>query len=356
MPDTHLQRRDYIVGFDEPILVTGAGGFIGSRVVQTVLQYGFRNIKCFVRSASSGQGLRQLAMQFPEARLELFEGNLLSRRDCSEATRDTRVVYHLAAGMEKSFAGCFFNSVVTTRNLLEAVAEAGVIRRFVNVSSFAVYSNANLRRHALLDESCALEAEHVRRNEPYAYAKLKQEEIVAGYADRCGFPYVILRPGAVYGPGLRQLTGRVGLGTFGIFLHLGGRNRIPFTHVENCADAIVLAGITEGVDGQIFNVVDDELPSSREFLRRYRRNVGSLSYIPVPYRLFYVFCWLWESHSRWSQEQLPPVFNRRKCEAYWKGNRYSNRKLKTLLGWAPRVTFEDGSRAYFEYLKDQQSC
>ena len=118
----------------------------------------------------------------------------------------------------------------------------------------------------------------------------------------------------------------------------------------------MLAGITEGVDGQIFNVVDDELPSSREFLRRYRRNVGSLSYIPVPYRLFYVFCWLWESHSRWSQEQLPPVFNRRKCEAYWKGNRYSNRKLKTLLGWAPRVTFEDGSRAYFEYLKDQQSC
>ena len=110
---------------------------------------------------------------------ELFEGNLLSRRDCSEATRDTRVVYHLAAGMEKSFAGCFFNSVVTTRNLLEAVAEAGVIRRFVNVSSFAVSSNASLRRHALLDESCALEAEHVRRNEPYAYAKLKQR------GDRC---------------------------------------------------------------------------------------------------------------------------------------------------------------------------
>jgi nucleoside-diphosphate-sugar epimerase len=353
---TTQEKRLPIIGCDDPILVTGASGFIGTRVVDALLKRGFVNIRCFVRSAASGEALKRMAVRFPEARLAVMEGNLLSHRDCADAARDVRLVYHLAAGMEKSFAGCILNSVVTTRNLLESVGQAGTLRRFVNVSSFAVYSNATLRRQSLLDETCPLETDHVWRNEPYAYAKLKQEEIVAEHAAKWGFPCVILRPGAVYGPGMRQLTGRVGLGTFGIFLHLGGPNRIPFTYVDNCADAIVLAGIVQGVDGEIFNVVDDELPSSREFMRGYKKNVGSLRYIPVPYRLFYLFCWLWESHSRWSQEQLPPVFNRRKCETYWKGNRYSNRKLKELLGWSPKVSYEEGSRAYFSYLKELRSC
>ena len=336
--------------------VTGAGGFIGRRVVESLLTYGFRNVRCLIRSEGSRETLGRIAARYPDARVEIMNGNLLNRHDCAGASRGVGIVYHLAAGMEKSFAGCFLNSVVTTRNLLEVVAQRGTLKRFVNVSSFAVYSNATLNRQALLDETCALESEHVWRSEPYAYAKLKQEEIVTEYAAKYSLPYVVLRPGAVYGPGVSQLTGRVGLGTFGIFLHLGGGNRIPFTYVENCADAIVLAGLTKGVDGQVFNVVDDDLPSSRVFLRGYRKRVWPLKYVPVPYGLFYLFCWFWEWHCRWSQQQLPSAFNRRKCEAYWKGNRYSNRKLKELLGWSPRVGFEEGLRAYFEYLRDQRSC
>ena len=54
---------------------------------------------------------------------------------------------------------------------------------------------------------------------------------------------MIVRPGYVYGQGKSAITGRVGIGSFGIFLHLGGGNRIPLTYVENCADAIVLAGL-----------------------------------------------------------------------------------------------------------------
>ena len=70
-----------------------------------------------------------------------------------------------------------------------------------------------------------------------------------------------MRPGAVYGPGKSQLTGRIGIDTFGVFLHLGGSNQIPFTYVDNCAEAIILAGLVQGVDGEVFNVVDDESPN-----------------------------------------------------------------------------------------------
>ena len=67
------------------------------------------------------------------------------------------VVYHLAAGMDNSFAGCFMNSVLTTRNLLDAAMAEPKLKRFVNVSSFAVYSNINMPRGALLDETAPLE-------------------------------------------------------------------------------------------------------------------------------------------------------------------------------------------------------
>jgi nucleoside-diphosphate-sugar epimerase len=347
-----------IVGFDAPILVTGANGFIGSQVVEVLLRRGFRNIRCLVRSANKrNERLLSAASQFPQARLEFVQGNLKSPRDCDSAAKDVRVAFHLAAGVaEKSFPGCFLNTVVTTRNLLESLRRNRVLDRFVNVSSFAVYSNVKLKRHTLLDETCELENHHVARNEAYAFAKRKQEEIVIEYGTKYQLPYVILRPGAVYGPGKSDITGRVGIGTFGLFLHLGGSNQIPFTYVTNCADAIVLAGITEDVESHVFNVVDDDLPASRAFIRQYAAGVDGFRYLSVPYPLFYLFCSLWEKYSDWSKGQLPPAFNRRKCSAYWKGNRYTNEKLKTLLGWEPRVSYQEGLRAYLDYIKEKRAA
>ena len=51
----------------------------------------------------------------------------------------------------------------------------------------------------------------------------------------------------------------MGIDTFGFFIHLGGSNQLPLTDVDNCAEAVVLAGLKPGVDGEIFNVVDDDL-------------------------------------------------------------------------------------------------
>jgi nucleoside-diphosphate-sugar epimerase len=346
-----------IAGPDDLILVTGSNGFIGSHVVESLLSDGFTNLRCLVRSrANRCERLFATIARFSEARVEVMEGNLRSRADCAAAVRNVRVVLHLAAGIEKSFAGCVANSVVTTRNLLDAVCDARELKRFVNVSSLAVYSNFELRRRALLDETCAVERDHVGRNEPYVYAKLKQDEVVLEYAATRGVPVVIVRPGAVYGPGKRDFTARVGMNTFGFFMHLGGGNRIPFTHVENCARAIVLAGVTDRVDGEVFNIIDDQLPTSREFMRAYRRRVEPMRYVPVPYPMFYLFCAAWERYARWSGGQLPEAFNRRKCAAYWKGNQYSNDKAKRLLGWIPQIPTKDGLAGYLQSMRTEQSA
>src|SRR4029077_9232569 len=147
-----------VIGIEDPILVTGAGGFIGPSVVQILLEYGFRNIRCLARSAQSFAKLEAVASTYTNAsRLGLIKGDLLSPDDCLRAIDGVMVIYHLAAGTEKSFAGAFMNSVLTTRNLVETFIKHGQPKRFVNVSSFAVYSNLKLQRGALLDENCPLE-------------------------------------------------------------------------------------------------------------------------------------------------------------------------------------------------------
>ena len=271
------ENNNYIIGKQDRILVTGASGFIGSRVVERLLDLGFRNVRCFVRPSSSAK-LSLLAGRIRGVSdIEMLQGNLLSREDCARATENAAVILHLAAGRgEKSYPDALLNSVVTTRNLIEASIDQGSLRRFVSISSFAVYTNTNKARKRLLDESCPVETQPELRGDAYTFAKIKQDEIVAEYGRKFKIPYVIVRPGHVYGPGNEAISARVGVGTFGTFLHLGGPNTIPFTFVDNCADAIVLAGLRPGVDGEVFNVVDDDLPSSRQFLRSVQEERSAL--------------------------------------------------------------------------------
>jgi nucleoside-diphosphate-sugar epimerase len=334
------------------ILVTGSNGFIGSKVVEKLLEYGFSNLRCFVRPSSRLDRLEKTLSQFDFGKnVKLVTGDLLSRDDCRKAAEGISIIYHLAAGVEKSFAGAFMNSALATRNLMDAFLEQGQLKRFINVSSFAVYSNLSLKPGALLDETCPLEGAPQERFDAYGFGKLKQEELVKEYGRKYKLPYVIVRPGYVFGPGNQELSGRVGIGTFGFFIQVNGSNYLPLTFVDNCAEAIVLAGLKAHVDGEIFNVVDDELLTGRQFLKAYKKKVRSFQSIRIPYFAAYGFCSLWEKYAKWSKGQLPLAFNRRRCVAEWKGNRYSNQKLRERLGWKPRVSMEKAMEAFLEQFE-----
>jgi nucleoside-diphosphate-sugar epimerase len=345
-PPNQTWNSDYIVSRNERILVTGSGGFIGTKVVETLLEYGFTRIRCFVRPSSHLERLKEsLSASSADKAVELVTGDLLSRNDCERAAEGVSVIYHLAAGVEKSFAGAFMNSALATRNLMDAFVKSRQPKRFVNVSSFAVYSNLKLMRGELLDETCALEDSPHERFDAYGFGKLKQEELVREYGVKHSLPYVIVRPGYVFGPGRTELSGRIGIKTFGFFIQVNGSNLLPLTFVDNCAEAIVLAGVKPCVAGEIFNIVDDELLTNKQFLKRFKKAKPFRS-VRIPYWLAYGMCFLWEKYSEWSKGQLPPAFNRRRCAAEWKGNRYSNRKLREQLGWEPRLPMETAMEAF----------
>jgi nucleoside-diphosphate-sugar epimerase len=344
------EHEDLIIKQDDLILVTGASGFIGRRLVECLLDQGFRNLRCFVRPTSELAWIETFSGRGPDGkRVEVVRGNLLSPEDCRTATKDAAVIFHLAAARgEKSFPDAFMNSVVTTRNLLEASRGHQCLRRFVSISSFAVYANTRKPQWRVLDEACPVEEHPELRGDAYCFAKTKQDEIVTEYGRRFGIPFVIVRPGYVYGPGNEGISGRVGISTFNLFLHLGGSNTVPFTYVDNCAEAIALSGLKKGVDGEVLNVVDDDLPSSRQFLRMYKKNVRKFRSLYLPHLMSYTLCYLWEKYSKWSEGQLQPSFNRRQWHAFWKKTYYSNKKLKARVGWTPKVSTTDGLRCYFE--------
>lgn len=330
-------------------LVTGGAGFLGRAVVERLLALPNADLRVLVRSSAQAERLHVMAAAHPGARMEIVTGNLLSRADAARAVEGVDVVYHLAASLKGSPADIFMNTVVASNNLLDALAAAP--RTIVMVSSMGVYGTAALPRGAVVDERTPLEP-HPERRDVYSHAKWRQEKL---FRDRCaqaGHRLVVVRPGVIYGPGGSPMSARVGLNLFGLFLHLGGGNRIPLTYVDNCADAIVAASENPDAVGHAFNVVDDDLPTARAYLRRYRREVVRMRSVPIPYAGMVLLSRSVEWYHRHSRGQLPAVFTRYKTATLWKGTRFDNTKLK-CIGWTPRVSTREGLAKSFAYLRAQ---
>jgi nucleoside-diphosphate-sugar epimerase len=329
------------------ILLTGSNGFLGSALLRRLLAHGRRDIRCFVRPGNDTSRIDAMREDYPDAAIETFHGNLVSREDAASCLRDVDVVYHLAATMKGSPAEIFLNTVVTSKNLLEAVH--GQIKRIVLISSFGVYGVADLPPGELIDENSPLESRPEKRD-VYSHAKWRQEKLFRDHREGNNLPLVIVRPGVIYGPGGGAMSARVGLNLFGLFLHLGDNNPIPLTYVDNCAEAIVIAGNAPDSIGESYNVLDDDLPTAKTYLQRYRREVEKLKYIPVPYALMKWVAGMVERYHRYSKGQLPAIFTPYKTANLWKRHRFSNAKLKSL-GWQQIVGTEEGLARTFEYLR-----
>jgi nucleoside-diphosphate-sugar epimerase len=332
------------------ILVTGGTGFLGRRIVEKLLEREHLqgetvDLRCMVRDPARASVIETLAQRFPSARVELIQANLKHPAEVQAALADVDLVIHAAAALKGSPAEMFLDTVVAGRILLDAIVAMARRPRVVLVSSFGVMAVASLARGAVVDEDTPLETRPGERD-VYSHAKLRQELLFREYAERFGLDLVVLRPGVIYGEGGGQMSNRVGLNLFGWFLHLGGNNLLPLTYVENCAEAIVVAALDPRAVGQVYCVVDDELPTAGEYLKLYRRKVKSMKTLRIPYGLLSWGSGLVERYHGRSKGQLPAIFTPYKTRAMWGGNRFSNARLKAL-GWEPRVRTADGLERSF---------
>lgn len=321
--------------------LTGGTGFLGRRLVKALREDGLP-VRCLVRGSSDIAPLRTFVGP------ELWEGVDVVQGDLNDVPGIRRLmdgcdtVYHVAAALAGSTAVMFLNTVIPTRRLIDAAVEENV-RRFVTVSSLGVYGVAGLRTGSTLDETTAVDAApHLR--DPYTYSKVVQEQVAWQAHRERGLPLVVIRPGVIFGEGRSILSNRVGLKLGPLLLRMGGSQTMPYTYVENCAAALRNAGIVPGIEGEVFNVLDDGLPSGSQLLRMYRKagQRGRSVWLPRP--LIGPASSVYEWYSRWSGGQLPAVITRYKSDSMWKRVRYTNQKAKERLQWTPPVSFDEAFR------------
>src|SRR5580693_8577221 len=326
------------------ILVTGAAGFLGTALIERLLAHGYRDIRCNVRRRTDIPKLNALLDQHPGIRLDYCVGDLRYREDATRAVAGVQLIFHLAAGKKGTAADLFLNSVVASRNLLDAVADRKPMR-IVLVSSFGVYGVAGLGRGAKVNEHTVLEP-HPEWRDHYSYSKLRQEQLFWEYQKRVGFELVVLRPGVIYGPDGGHFSNRVGLTIGNWQLHFGGRNSLPLSYVDNCAEAVVVAGAYPSAAGQVYNVHDNDLPTCREYLRAYKKYVTNIRSVSVPYFGVRLLAMLVAKYHRYSKGQLPATLTPYKAASLWGGNRFDNSTLRSI-GWKQLVPTAEGLQRSF---------
>lgn len=332
------------------ILVTGGGGFLGKEVVRLLVRQYNQPVRCLVRPGTSGSVFADLFGGELPASVEIVPVSFNDRAALREAANGVDVVLHLAASVTGSVPAQVANTVVGTENLLNICVEEKV-KRVVLCSSFGVIGASQVQKNAVIDEALPMET-HPELRDPYSFAKHMQEQLAWEFFQEKGLPLVVVRPGVIFGPPVPILSSRIGLSLFGVFLHLGGGNTIPLIYKENCADLIIKAGLVPGVEGEIFCAVDDELPSSRYLLSRYKKEIAKLFTIRIPYRILRQLAKLNVWYSAKTQGHIPAVFTPYKVDAMWKGHRFSNEKAKIKLHWAPRVSMKMALDRTYQFLKE----
>ena len=256
------------------VLVTGAGGFIGSHLTETLLREGAR-VRAFLRYTSRNrQGLlSEIPLPFRE-NLELYFGDLRDQESVKGAFPDVEAVFHLGAliGVPYSFLHpreVMENNTLSTMNILSAALEYKT-SRVVVTSSSEVYGSA---QRLPMDENHPLHPQS-----PYAASKVACDALALSYFHSFNLPVTVLRPFNTYGPrqSLRAVIPTVIVQALrGEPLRLGSLSpRRDFTFVEDTVRGFIGSSLPPRVLGKAVVLGNGESHSVGEVVELVQELVG----------------------------------------------------------------------------------
>lgn len=317
-------------------LVTGAGGFLGSHLVEELLQRGSQ-VSALVRPS------RELPGAWEQRGVIRVPIDLRAPgSDLSAALADCDAVFHLAATTAGTWRSMFDTTVSATERLLEAMRAGGWRGRLVHVSSFSVYGLNQVRAHALVDEATPLEPRPWLRDD-YAWTKWLQERSVRVLRDEGGVEVAIVRPGVIYGPG-RAFQHQLGrqLGDDTLLLY-GGLVTMRLSYVENTASLLAECGENPRAAGEVFNAIDPRPLRQLPYARRWRDADPARRRI-VPFPLFALKALgaglAWAAQRSDGAVSPPGFLDPYRLKPAYGDFRYDTSKATEVLGWQPPVPRE----------------
>lgn len=308
------------------ILLTGGAGFIGRWVAKKLLEEGHQ--VWILDDLSNGQASNIAELQ-GHANLKGFvEGTILNEKLLAELFEEHRfdICYHLGASINVQDSiddprTTFNNDTVGTFYILEQCKKHGT--KVVFMSTCMVYDRCS-------NETGIDELHPTKPASPYAGAKIGAENMVLSYYYAYGLPTVVIRPFNTYGP--FQKTGGEG-GVVAIFIKNAlegkelniygeGTQTRDLLYVEDCARFVVEAGFSDAVNGEIVNAGLGHDISVNDLAALIAGSTDKVKHV----------------------EHIHPQSEIQKLLC-------NSGKAKTLLGWEPQVSLEEGIARTREWIK-----
>lgn len=311
------------------VLVTGAGGFIGSHLVQTLVTEGHA-VRAFVRY-NSRHDRGRLDNLSPEvlSHVEIYFGDLRDPEAVRNAATGVEIIFHLGALISIPYSyhhprEVFDTNIFGTLNVLTAARDLGNCM-VVHTSTSEVYGTA---LYVPIDERHPL-----RGQSPYAASKIAADKIAESFSRSYGFPVTTIRPFNTYGP--RQsdraiIPTVISQALMQKEIRLGALTSTrDFTFVEDIIEAFVKIASCDAALGQEINV-------------------GSNFEIYISALVHMILRMLNCDNLPVRQEKIRLRPETSEVERLWA----DNTKAKELLGWTPKVSLEKGLRITIDWIKN----
>lgn len=304
------------------VLVTGGSGFIGSHVVDKLVDQGIR--------------VRIYDLIYPEfledytperrAMVDYYQGSLLEAEKIRFAASTVSAIFHLAAVADvndvfKDPRYAFDINVQGTFNILEAARQSQTVKRVIMASTVWMYQETPQGDGILTEDAPMALPSHY-----YTATKFAGEANCVSYAALYNVPYTILRFGVPYGPRARgaivsAIFTRKALNGEPLTIAGDGSQFRKFVYVEDLARGCVLA-LKDVAKNKIYNLEGEEKVSIKNIAETVKEIIGNVEIVYTEGR-----------------------------KGDFSGKEISNEKAKKELGWEPKTTFKQGMKKYIDWYK-----
>lgn len=311
---------------DKKVLVTGAGGFIASHLVERLVSEG-AHVRAFVRYNSRNDvGMLKLISADTFSKIEIMQGDLRDNEAVRNAVKGVDTVFHLGALIAIPYS--YVNprevidvNIMGTLNVLMAARDFGT-RRVVHTSTSEVYGTA---QYVPIDEKHPLQGQS-----PYSASKIGADRIAESFYRSFEVPVVTLRPFNTYGP--RQ-SARAVIPT--IIMQALTRDEVKlgsldpsrdFTFVHDTASGFLKVAEAENVLGEEVNLGNDNTIRIGDLANKIFEIIGKTPKVSL------------------DTQRIRP--NKSEVMKLWA----SNQKAKELIGWQPRISLDEGLALTIEWI------
>ncbi len=313
---------------EKKVLVTGAGGFIGSHLVERLVAEG-ASVRAFVRYNSRGDaGLLKLIPQETLQQIQIVAGDIRDPDAISKAMENCNLVFHLGALISIPYSYLHPHEVAEANvmgslNVLLA-AQKLKVERLIHTSTSEVYGTA-LR--VPIDETHPLQGQS-----PYSASKIGADKLAESFHCAYNLPVVTVRPFNTFGPrqSARAVIPTIITQALGqSVIRLGNLDSTrDFTFVSDTVDGFIKAAETPGVEGKTMNLGTGSEIKIGDLVEKIIRLTGSSAQIEID-----------QSRLRPTDSEVMRLLS-------------NNNLARTTLHWEPRVSLDDGLQQTIAWIKN----